>query len=179
MTEFTDIYARRGKLIGWTVMVDAESVKVLLTDLPVPEFPTIHQIRHTARAKLSGIPADKVAFAMAKDECHAMALHEWERVESIRKACCKLANMDWRKCGKVEDSYRDHSTVIGFDTAAKSAAYELPELGWNPDDDNGDALWSIISTRPAARPRISDHSTTQMAIASLTIRRVPVEVIPF
>lgn len=178
MPEITPILSRR-KHIGWTVDVDGESVRVLVSDLPAPDYPTIHQIRHTARAKLLGEPADKVALALAIDECHALALAEWDRIEATRRECCRLANMDWRKCAKVENEYRDHSTLIGFDTATKSAAYECPELGWNPDDDNGAEMWAIISAKPAPKPKLCDQAIRQMAIAMLTITREPVELTPF
>jgi len=178
MPEITPILARR-KHIGWTVDVNGESVRVLVSDLPAPEYPTIHQIRHTARAKLAGEPADKIALAMAIEECFALSLMEWERVELTRRECCRLANMDWRTCAKIENEYRDHSTVIGFDTATKSAAYECPELGWNPDDDNGAEMWAIVSAKPIRKPKQSDQAVRDMAVSMLILRREPVEVVPF
>lgn len=166
----------RGKLIGWNVDIDGTIVRVELADLPIPSFPTDHQIIHTAKSKLAGIPADHVALVDAIESIHSMELANWEQSESIRRRCVKLANVDWRKVSKIENGYRDHSTVIGFDQACRSAAYEIPELGWNPDDENGAAMWEIVSRRPAPKPRKTDKSIRDSAIAALS---TSTESVPF
>ena len=170
---------RRKAVIGWLVDVDGESIRVELAELPAPGFPTIHQILHTARAKAAGLPADKVAFAMAIDAALEVALAHWEQSEAVRRHCVHLTNVDWRRAGKIENSYKDRDSVIGFDTAGQSAAYEIPDLGWNPSDDNGDALWEIVSRRPMPRPKRSDPAIRESAIAALSVRTTAAEVVPF
>lgn len=172
--------AKRGQIVAWQVTIGAESIRVELAELPAPNYPTIHQIIHTAESKLQGIPADKVALAMAIDQAYEIALAEWDRSERLRKACCRLANLDWRKTPKIENELgRDHSRVIGFDIACQSAAYALPELGWDPSEDNGAAMWEIVSQRPAVKPKRTDSTIRQSAIDSLCQREAPAEVIPF
>jgi hypothetical protein len=177
MTDIQPI-TTRGKIIAWNVSIGGQNVRVELADLPAPSFPTAHQITHTAKSKIAGIPADRVALADAIESIHAMELANWEQSETIRKQCVKLANVDYRRVSKIENQYLDHSTVIGFDDACKSAAYEIPELGWNPDDDNGAAMWEIVSRRPAKRPRITDKSIVDSAIAAIQSRSTA-ETVPF
>lgn len=170
---------KRKQLIGWTVDVDGQAITVNITDLPAPGFPTIHQVMHTAKRKLEGLPADNVALAMAMDAAFEVALVEWERSESIRRHCVRITGIDHKKASKIEDSYLDYSTVTNFDDAAKTIAYELPELGWNPDDDNGAALWEIVSRKPQPKPKRTDNAIRQDAIASLTMRTTADETVPF
>jgi hypothetical protein len=174
----TPIIVRR-QIVGWNVQVDSESVRVDLADLPAPDWPTVHQINHTARAKLAGLPADKVAYALAIDAEYALALDEWRRAETIRRECVKRTGITATKASRIEDKYQDHSTVFGFDTAAQAIAYELPELGWNPSEDNGAALWEIVSRRPAPRPRRDDPAILSSAAAAVTGRAPIADVVPF
>jgi len=168
----------RGKIIAWNVSIGGHNVRVDLADLPAPSFPTAHQITHTAKSKIAGIPADRVALADAIESIHAMELANWEQSESIRKRCVELSHIDYRKAEKVENTYFDYSTVIGFDQACRSAAYEIPELGWDPYQDNGAAMWEIVSRRPAKRPRITDKSIVDSAITALQSRSTA-ETVPF
>lgn len=177
MTDIQPI-TTRGKIIAWNVSIDGQNVRVELADLPAPSFPTAHQITHTAKSKLAGIPADHVALVDAIESIHQLELANWEQSETIRKHCVKLTNIDHKKAAKIENDYLDHSTVIGFDDACKSAAYEIPELGWNPDDDNGAAMWEIVSRRPAARPKKTDKSIVDSAIEALRSRSAA-ETVPF
>lgn len=169
---------KRNQLLGWTVIVDDQSIDVMVSELPAPGYPTEHQIRHTAVCKLQGLPADRVALALAIDACFELALVEWDRSESIRRHCVRITGIDHKKASKIEDSYLDYSTVTNFDDAAKTLAYELPELGWNPDDDNGSALWEIVSQKPQPKPKRTDDAIRQDAIASLTMRTTG-EAVPF
>lgn len=168
----------RGKVFAWSVSISSQTVRVELAELPAPSFPTEHQIRHTAKSKLAGIPADHVALVDAIESIHAMELANWEQSETIRKHCVKLSNVDYRRVSKVENQYLDYSTVIGFDDACKSAAYEIPELGWDPDQDNGREMWEIVSRKPAPKPRKTDKSIVDSAIAALQSRSAA-ESVPF
>lgn len=182
MSETITTRTARQAVIGWTVTIGRESVDVDVDDLPAPGFPTIHQILHTARAKAQGMPADRVALALATDAAHELALANWEQSESIRRDCVRLSGIDWRKVSRIENAYLDHSTVIGFDSAAKSAASEIPELGWDPEADNGAALWEIVSRRPMARPKRTDDAIVNDAIAAVTqvaASSASAEVVPF
>lgn len=170
---------QRGSLIGWTVIVDDDAVRVDLAEIPAAGFPTEHTIRHTAKSKLAGMPADRIALAVAIDNALQIALADWEQSEAIRRECVRLAGVDWRKASKIENSYLDHSRVLGFDEAARSAAYELPELGWNTDDDNGAALWDIVSLKPIARPKRTDKAIIDSACAALAARQPMAELVPF
>ncbi len=170
---------KRNQLIGWTVSINDQSIDVLVSDLPAPGYPTEHQIRHTAACKLQGLPADKVAFAMAIDAAFEVALVEWERSESIRRECVRITGIDHKKAARIEDSYLDYSTVTNFDDAAKTIAYELPELGWNADGDNGSELWAIVSQKPTPKPKRTDEHIRQDAIAALTMTATKTETVPF
>ncbi len=176
--EFTPIVSRR-QLIGWNVDVNGELVKVLISDLPIPDYPSVHQIRHAARAKLIGEPADKIALALAIDEAWEMAVCEWNRSETIRRACVRLAGCDYKKACQLINRGECWDSLLRFDLAAVSAAYEIPDLGWNPEESNCDALWEIVSTKAARKPQRADHAIRMSACAALTLRRVPVEIVPF
>lgn len=176
---------KRQAIRGWLVRLDdGESVQVDLAELPAAGFPTVHQIRYVAKQKAAGLPGDKVAFAMAIEAAFELAIADWEQSEAVRRHCVHLTGIDYRKAAKIEDSYRDFDNVVGFDEAAKSAAYEIPQLGWNPSESNCDALWAIVREKPAPCPKKSDPAIRQAAIDALASRQrvgrtQPAEVVPF
>ena len=176
MTDIQPIIKRK-QLVGWSVQVDGQSVAVDLAELTAPAYPTEHQVRHTARCKLKGEPSDRVAFAASIDQAHQMALAdhelalaEWERSETIRRHCCRLAAVDWKVCEKLINAYQDRTNIKGFDDAAMSAAYEIPDLNWDPGADNGEALWAIVSAPPLPRPKLKDKPRrTDAAVRNIAI----------
>lgn len=169
----------RRVLIGWTVNVGGRLVDVDLAELPAPGYPTVHQVRHVARAKLSGLPGDKVAFAQAMDSAYGLAIEEWEHTEEIRKHCVKLTGITWRKASAIDNS-SEYDSIRGIDSAARSAAYELPQLGWNPEECNSSKLWEILKQRPAPRPKRTDPTIRDTAIDMRQRSQVaPNDFVPF
>jgi hypothetical protein len=65
-----------------------------------------------------------------------------ETRESIRKRARELIGLHAGDISRLENQYRDYSTIPGFDTAARSLAGEYPE--WFGHEDHAEKLWDLL-----------------------------------
>jgi hypothetical protein len=91
-----------------------------------------------------------------------------EHRERAKDRARKLTGMNAGTLAKVENSYRDYSTVPGFDEAANVIAMEHPELGLDPDDsDTPAAIWELIREGKQEAPAMHSEEVAELAASWL------------
>lgn len=97
-------------------------------------------------------------------EAHKFRLEQHGLRESAKTRAREMAGMNAGVLARIENSHRDHSSVPGFDTAARTVAIEHPELGLDPNStDTPAAVWELIREGKAELPRLHDRETAQQA----------------
>lgn len=168
-----------GRVIGWNVTIEREQpqamfcvndiVPVLLEELPIPDYPTAHQIEHVARVKLSPPKppcklrrrsADRTTWSKAHEVCRDVALrdglridqlvdalpgaletlqHEYEQIEQARQTARAMTKLSRKAVQRVDDQYQDYTSIQGFDCIAQELPMIHPELNWPADDPTGNS----------------------------------------
>lgn len=170
------------------------TVTVLVSELPVPRMPTPHQIIHVARVKVEPPKPPKPLKRARKSAdkwtvAHEHALPVAQRygldvdlvvntipdavatLDSEREAVApaienarKITGLDPAKIERIENQYRDHSTIPHFDEHAQEMAYAHPELNWNPSDDCSILLWELLKRAiPKRAGRYSEGTLVRAA----------------
>jgi len=182
------------------------TVIVLVSDLPVPRMPTAHQIIHVAKIKSAPpVPPKKLKRSQkAADRwttAHEHALPIAQRfgldvdlvvntipdavatINAEREAIApaienarKITGLDPAKIERIENAYRDHSTIPHFDEHAQEIAYAHPELNWNPSEDCSLLLWELLKNPLLKRAgRYSEPVLTRAAELASDRRNAEVE----
>lgn len=173
-------------VIGWRVQFEdcnlIRECQVMLSDLPLPQFPTDGQILHVAKrafatpkpvGRIKRKLTEKTIWTTAHRECQAIAIRdslkiddvvellpdalemvtaEWESRELAKREARRITGLTARDCAKIEEQYRDYSTVPHFDEHCQELAMTHPELGWNSWEDNGQAMWELLSEANKRKP---------------------------
>lgn len=120
-----------------------------------------HQVAKAA-AKRFGVSTREVLQAMP--DARSLMIEAAESRERAKETARRLTGMNAGVLARVENAYRDHSTVPGFDTAARSVAFEHPELGIDPDaDDASSAVWELIREGKQSVPAIDSQEVAEAA----------------
>lgn len=106
----------------------------------------------------------------ALPEAHQFLLQEWNRVEKARAEARRRSGMNSSNLGKIENAYRDHSTVKNWDRIAEAFASEVPEMGFGRGGDVGQEVWDFIREGSKPKPQLHSEETADMA-AQLVGRR--------
>ena len=114
-----------------------------------------------AAAKRHGVNVADVIQGLP--EALSLRLAQWDQTEQARAAARRLAGMNAGNLARVENAYRDYSSVPGFDEAAASFAMEHPEMGLGRSGDVAAELWDFIREGAAPKPAIHDEETADMA----------------
>lgn len=81
--------------------------------------------------------------------------------EAAKERARQITGLNAGVLARIENAHRDYSTVPKFDTAARSVAYEHPELGLDPDSaDTAPAVWELIRE---GREELPDRNGSQVA----------------
>ena len=156
--------------------------QVMVSDLLVPSFPTDNQILHVARrsfatpnpvGKIKRKLTERTVWTAAHRASRAAAvqlsldvdkivellpdalellLTEWESRELAKREARRITGLTARDCAKIEEEYRDYSTVPHFDEHCQELAMSHPELGWNSWEDNGQAMFQLLSEPNKRKP---------------------------
>jgi len=195
---------RNRQVIGWNVTLDAPAssdamfstaimVDVMIDDLPIPNYPTDHQIIHVARIKTQpAVPPKrlkrrrcvKTAWSKAHDVCQVAAQEngldielvvsllpdalatltaEWEATEVPKRRARELTGLTLRDVERIERHGADYSDLAHFDEFANELAYECPELNWSVDDANSDNLWALLHMPAVRKPARYGQETIDRA----------------
>lgn len=115
-------------------------------------------------AKRFGVPVEDVLRNLP--DAHALAMENWKAEEGAAKELRRRFGMNAGDAGRVENAYRDHSTIPNFDALAEEAVQEIPELSHMLQWDYRDAaaaIWDII--RGGAKRQPSPHDESVMDAA--------------
>ncbi|MCC7424814.1 MAG: DUF935 family protein [Planctomycetaceae bacterium] len=114
-----------------------------------------------AAAKRHGVNVADVIQGLP--EALDLRMQQWQQTEQARAAARRLAGMNAGNLARVENAYRDYSSVPGFDEAAASFAMEHTEMGLGRSGDVAAELWDFIREGAAPKPAIHDEETADMA----------------
>lgn len=114
-----------------------------------------------AAAKRHGVNVADVIQGLP--EALELRTQQWQQTEQARAAARRLAGMNAGNLARVENAYRDYSSVPGFDEAAASFAMEHPEMGLGRSGDVAAELWDFIREGAAPKPAIHDEETADVA----------------
>jgi hypothetical protein len=126
-------------------------------DLKKLESPAAQQKHAAARsaARATGVSTRDVLRAMTEE--HQRMSQDHLLFEQARAEARKMTGLNSGRQGFIENAYRDHSTVPGFDEGARTFAYAFQHLGFDPDDtENPQKVWDFI--REGAKPAVKEWS---------------------
>jgi phage gp29-like protein len=131
-----------------------------------------HQSQHAAAkeaAKLHGVSTADVLARMP--DAHKMLVETVAQREAVKEHARRITGLNAGNLARIENTYRDHSTVPGFDTAARTIAIEHPELGLDPEGSDVEAaVWDLIREGrqdvPALHSREVAHEAALMLAES-------------
>lgn len=113
-------------------------------------------------ARMAGVATHDVLQNMIAAHRQRIEFHQSR--ETAKSRARDLAGKNAGNLAKIENSYRDHSSVPGFDTVARTVAMEHPELGLDPDDsDTAAAVWELIREGKSEEPKLHDRETARQA----------------
>jgi phage gp29-like protein len=131
-----------------------------------------HQSQHAAAkeaAKLHGVSTADVLARMP--DAHKMLVETVAQREAVKEHARRITGLNAGNLARIENTYRDHSTVPGFDSAARTIAIEHPELGLDPEGSDVEAaVWDLIREGrqdvPALHSREVAHEAALMLAES-------------
>jgi len=113
-------------------------------------------------ARMAGVSTHDVLQNMS--EAHKYRLEQHGQREHAKTRARQMTGMNAGNLAKFENTYKDYSTVPGFDTAARTIAMEHPELGLDPDgDETAPAVWELIREGKVEEPKLHDRETARQA----------------
>lgn len=113
-------------------------------------------------ARMAGVSTHDVLQNMP--EAHKYRLEQHGQREHAKTRARQMTGMNAGNLAKFENTYKDYSTVTGFDTAARTIAMEHPELGLDPDgDETAPAVWELIREGKVEEPKLHDRETARQA----------------
>lgn len=119
-----------------------------------------HQAAKQA-AKVHGVPVADVLKRLP--DAHKLRMEEWQRTETARAESRRMTGLNSANLGKIENAYRDYSSVPHFDEIATSFAMEHPEMGFGRSGDLSAELWDFIREGASPKPALHDPETASMA----------------
>lgn len=126
---------------------------------------TQHQYASRA-AKVANVATTEVLKMMP--DAHRFLTEQAEHRERAKERARKLTGMNAGTLAKIENAYRDYSTVPGFDEAANVIAMDHPELGLDPDDtDTPAAIWELIREGKQEAPAMHSEEVAELAASWL------------
>lgn len=126
------------------------------------------QQQHEAAARAAKYHDVPVADVLAVlPEALQVRTAEWERTEAARASARRSMGLNASNLGKIENAYRDYSSVPGFDDVAASIAMEFPEMGFGRTGDVSAEVWDFIREGSQPKPRLHDDETAEMAAQML------------
>ena len=126
----------------------------------------MHQAAKSA-AKGTGVPVHHVLQTMHKAHEHISGQNEAR--EAAKAELRKNLGMTAGDAAKHENAYKDHSTVKGFDTAARDIAERYPDLGFDPDSTDTPAkVWELL--REGKGKHVALHSQEVADLAAEWLR---------
>jgi hypothetical protein len=120
-----------------------------------------HQAAKSA-AKKSGVSTTDV-LARLPD---AQGLHEEssKRIEELKATARKYIGLNAGSLARIENAYRDHSTVPHFDELVASLQEEFPDVNFGSDP--ADFVWQAMRQGKAAKLSVDDHAREAATIAA-------------
>lgn len=114
----------------------------------------------SAEAKRRGLPVQRVLANMASAH---QRLQEYHRDRETAKAAArKRTGLTAGDLARMENTGTDHSSLRGFDTAAREIAMENPLLGFDPWDATAQ-VWDLIREGKVAVPSAWDERVAEEA----------------
>lgn len=84
--------------------------------------------------------------------------------ENAKENARKVTGLHAGQIARIENSYRDHSSVHNFDTASRTVARENPELGFDPEaHDTPAKVWDLIREGKKTKPSIHSEAVHNLA----------------
>jgi len=121
------------------------------------EWSDEHEVARHAAAKYGTSIADVLA---AVPQAHVHMLEQSIEGEKAKARARQLSGLDAGKIQRIENAYRDHSTVKNFDTAADSFALEYPDFG---GADASSKMWDLVREGKQALPSINSPEVMDFA----------------
>lgn len=95
---------------------------------------------------------------------HSYLVEQHTAHEAAKQNARRITGLHAGHLARIENKYRDHSSVPGFDTSSRTAAREIPDLGLDPDaHDTPARLWELIREGKRERPTLNSDETTALA----------------
>ena len=119
---------------------------------------------HSAKeaAKGQGLKTHEVLATMR--DAHAFLTEQHSQREAAKDTARRLSGLNSSNVNKIEDAYRDHSTINRFDEAAQEVAWSHPELGFDPHGlDTPGKVWELIKEGKQAAPKLHDKIVADTA----------------
>ena len=118
---------------------------------------------HSDESEEWGGPSDD-AIAEMKPHAHQFLVEQHESREKAKEQARRLTGLTAGTIARHENGYRDHSSIRGFDTAARNVAMENPELGLDPDAHETPAkVWELIREGYKKKPSINSREVADLA----------------
>lgn len=115
-----------------------------------------------AMGQLHRVKAEHVQHLMP--EAHNFLKGQIDQREVAKAHARKLSRLNSGSIAKIENNYRDWSSVDGFDTIARDVAIAHPELGLDPDDtDTPGKVWELIREGKEAYPSAESKEVAELA----------------
>lgn len=119
-----------------------------------------HQAARAA-AKI-GVSVHSVLELMPEAHRHLTEVHQGR--EAAKETARKLTGLNAGQIAKLENTYHDHSTRVGFDTASRTIAVDHPELGFDPDStDTPGKVWDLIREGKQDPPALHSREVAETA----------------
>lgn len=113
-------------------------------------------------------------------DAHQFMNDQMSQRERAKELARQLTGLNAGNLAKLENTYHDHSTVEGFDTASRDVALAHPELGFDPDStDTPGRVWELIREGKQDPPSLHSREVAEQAATwlreSRKNRQQPVE----
>ena len=105
-------------------------------------------------------------------EAHLFLLEQSVQREKLKQAARKITGLHAGRIGQIENKYRDHSAVPGFDEKSRDFAAENPGMGFDPDGhDTPQKVWDFIREGAQPVPAADSREVADFAASMIAGRR--------
>lgn len=95
---------------------------------------------------------------------HQYLIEQHSQWEVAKQNARRITGLTAGDVARLENSYRDHSSVDGFDAASRTVAMENPELGLDPDaHDTPERVWELIREGAKRKPSKNSQEVRKLA----------------
>lgn len=113
---------------------------------------------------ISELSADHKRAAKLIPHAHEFLVQQHEAWETAKQNARRITGLTAGDVARHENNYRDHSTVDGFDSSARDAAMQNPELGFDPDaHDTPAKIWELIREGKRKKPTANSPEVRELA----------------